>query len=117
MEEIKENLAQDETPFDKLEAVEYLEMHYEKIKKTHLKDLLKNEERNRKLRIETENFTFDYSHENITEDTLPLFRLLANQSKLFAKMEEMKNGVRKALTIPINLLIVREKSTNQRIEA
>ena len=57
--------------------------------KQHLKDLLSNEERNDKMVVNFDDILLDYSHEKIDEHMLSQFQCLADEAKLFERIEEM----------------------------
>ncbi len=80
--------------FDKLPSVQGLKQHYENFtQKTHLKELLKDESRNTKLRVEHgDNLIFDATHCKIDGDGFAGLVKIAEDTKLFDKIEAMFTG-------------------------
>ncbi len=80
--------------FDKLESVETLKAHYAlHTSKTHLKDLLNDEERNNKLRTQVgDDIFFDFTHTKIDSLGFDLLKKVAEEAKLTEKVNAMFNG-------------------------
>ena len=68
--------------------------HQEQIKSKHIKNLLKEEERNQKFVARFEDIVFDYTHEKITLETVEkYFKGVVEQYNLFDKIQGLFNGV------------------------
>jgi len=78
--------------FYELKSVLALGNHWEELKKKHLRELLSDESRNSKQIIQLENILFDYTHEIMNAQTIELFNHLADESKLWQKIEDMFSG-------------------------
>jgi glucose-6-phosphate isomerase len=77
--------------------VKALQAHYDTVLKTqHLRDLLKDADRNAALRVNSESSSlfFDYTHEKMDIKTLELLQAVADESKVFTKIEAMYRGDR-----------------------
>ncbi len=81
--------------FTNLEATLFLKTHWKKLQDEgiNLEKLLKNQERNASMQINFENFSFDFSHQNLDMDALHLLQILINQSHIVSRIKQMKNGV------------------------
>ena len=75
-----------------LKAVKELEEHKKELDKKHLRDLLKDDARNEKLKIQTDDILFDLSHEKIDEKALNLLKELAAEAKIKEQFEKMYSG-------------------------
>lgn len=80
--------------FDKLPAVQSLKQHYEHVtQKAHLKELLKDEKRNARLRVEHgDNLIFDATHCKIDSEGFSGLIKVAEETRLFEKIEAMFTG-------------------------
>lgn len=78
--------------FYELKSVMALKAHWEELKGTHLRDLLANEVRNKQLVIQLDSLLFDYTHQRVSGETLELFKLLAEEVRLWEKVEAMFSG-------------------------
>jgi len=74
------------------EAYRRLEENYNNLKGHHLRDLLRDEKRNSKLKLITDTIYFDYSHEKIDLNTLENLFSLAEETNLSKKFLNMFNG-------------------------
>jgi len=81
-----------EVVFYERNSVLALKNHWEELKSKHLRDLLNNEERNKRLVIQLDNLFFDYTHQRMNEQTLELFKVLADDIQLWDKIEAMFSG-------------------------
>lgn len=77
-----------------MEAISRLKAHASAIKQTHLRDLLKDLNRNASCSIKFENILLDYSHSKLNSETLDLLGELAKSSGLFEKVQSMFAGER-----------------------
>ena len=80
------------TDLPSLPSIKALEEHYKKLSSTHLRNLLGDEARNEKLKLQTENLIFDFSHEKMDADTVKLLGDLAAEVKIKEHFEEMFKG-------------------------
>ena len=69
-----------------------LESHVEDIDKTHLRDLLMNEERSNELWAEHDGVYVDYSRQRVTLETMDYLFELAEKQKLKERIDAMVNG-------------------------
>lgn len=61
--------------------------------KTHLRELLSKEERNAKLRVEhEEKIIFDFTHAKVDEEGFTKLLAVAQEAKIFEKIEAMFSG-------------------------
>ena len=83
-----------QTTFDKLSSVKALKDYYEnEVTKTHLKDLLNNEDRNSKLRASLDNkIILDLTHTKIDIKGIELLQKVVDETKIFDKVQAMFNG-------------------------
>ena len=65
-----------------LSSIKALEENYKQLSSTHLRDLLADPGRNSKMKIESNDFIFDFSHEKFNEQTLNLLSDLAKEAKI-----------------------------------
>ncbi|KAK9786064.1 hypothetical protein WJX73_005394 [Symbiochloris irregularis] len=75
-----------------------LEEHVDEIKRSHLRDLLLDETRCKKMFFENEGILADLSRQRMTEKTLQLLFKLADQANLKGKINAMFNGEHLNLT-------------------
>jgi glucose-6-phosphate isomerase len=75
-----------------LESIIRLREKFLLLSKTHLRELLKDSERNNTLSIIYDNILFDYSHEKIDTETLELLVKLAEERKIKEKFQAMFSG-------------------------
>jgi glucose-6-phosphate isomerase len=81
------------TPLTELAAWKSLTAHYEKIRGTHLRQLFKDDPgRGTRLTAEAEGIYLDYSKHRITDETVKLLLLLAEESGVKARLEAMFSG-------------------------
>ncbi|KAM3127433.1 hypothetical protein pb186bvf_020466 [Paramecium bursaria] len=66
--------------------------YYEKLKQTHLKDLLEDDERNSHLVAEYDGILLDYTHEKVDLNLLHLFQKLAEENHLPEKIQSIQQG-------------------------
>ena len=78
--------------FYDMKSVLALQNHWEELKGTHLRDLLKNEDRNNRQVIQLGDIFFDYTHQRMDPSTLELFKSLVDETKLWEKIEAMFAG-------------------------
>ena len=80
--------------FDQLPSVVALKEHFNKVtEKLHLRELLNQESRNEKLRIEhSDKFIADFTHVKIDEEGFSKLIKVAEEAKLFEKIESMFAG-------------------------
>ena len=77
------------------EIYTHLQSHAQEIKSLHLRDLFqKNPNRFNNFHIEWQDFLFDYSKNNITEETIDLLIRLAEESGLKQAIDDMFSGKR-----------------------
>lgn len=69
-----------------------LKDHVEDIKKTHLRDLLSNEERSKSMTVEFDGILLDYSRQQATLETTEKLFKLAEAASLKQKINQMYNG-------------------------
>ncbi|GLJ14646.1 hypothetical protein SUGI_0236940 [Cryptomeria japonica] len=69
-----------------------LEAHVADIRKTHLRDLLKDESRCKSMSIEYDGITLDYSRQRATQETLEKLFNLSKVAHLKEKIDRMYNG-------------------------
>jgi glucose-6-phosphate isomerase len=69
-----------------------LKAHVEDIKKSHLRDLLSNEERSRSMLVEFDGILLDYSRQQATLETREKLFQLAEVASLKQKINQMYNG-------------------------
>ncbi|KAI5443155.1 Glucose-6-phosphate isomerase [Lathyrus oleraceus] len=69
-----------------------LKDHVEDIKKSHLRDLLSNEERSQSLMVEFDGILLDYSRQQVTLETREKLFKLAEVASLKQKINQMYNG-------------------------
>ncbi len=79
-------------PLIQSQAYKRLVENYNNLKGFHLRDLLRDEKRNSKLKLVTDTIYFDYSHEKIDLNTLENLFSLAEESNLSKKFLNMFNG-------------------------
>ena len=77
-----------------LPSIKLLEENYASLSNTHLRDLLKDDARNNQLKIESDDFIFDFSHEKMNVDTMKLLSSLAKEAKVKEQFEQMFNGTK-----------------------
>ena len=77
-----------------LPSIKLLEENYASLSNTHLRDLLKDDARNNQLKIESDDFIFDFSHEKMNIDTMKLLSSLAKEAKVKEQFEQMFNGTK-----------------------
>ena len=69
------------------------EIYDDEIRHTNLTELLKDNERNSKLRIKHENLVADFAHQKLTQKILDVpFGTLVESTKLYEKIDAMFNG-------------------------
>ena len=78
--------------FYDMKSVLALQNHWEELKGTHLRDLLKNEDRNNRQVMQLGDIFFDYTHQRMDPSTLELFKALVDETKLWEKIEAMFAG-------------------------
>lgn len=81
--------------FDKLQSVKALKDYYDAaIRKTHLKDLLKDKERNSYLFLNHEEgkLFLDCTHTKIDGEALELLAKVAIESQVYQKVQQMLKG-------------------------
>ncbi|GAA0187137.1 isomerase [Lithospermum erythrorhizon] len=76
------------------EAWKELESHVEDIKKTHLRELMSDEDRCMAMMVESEGMLLDYSRQCATVDTINKLFSLAEAAHLKEKISRMFNGER-----------------------
>ena len=82
-----------QTPLTSLPAWKALQVHYEKIRSQHLRELFKSDpQRGKRLTAEAEGIYLDYSKHRITDETMRLLLDLAAQSGLRDRIEAMFTG-------------------------
>jgi glucose-6-phosphate isomerase len=82
-----------QTPLTSLPAWKALQVHYEKIRSQHLRELFKSDpQRGKRLTAEAEGIYLDYSKHRITDETMRLLLDLAEQSGLRDRIEAMFTG-------------------------
>ena len=82
-----------EKTFDKLPAIVALKKHYDEVtSKTPLKDLLQDEERNRRLTVKFDKMMLDYTHTKIDSKGLDLLVKVARSAELDEKIADMFSG-------------------------
>ncbi len=70
-----------------------LQQQYQIMKQTSLLDLFKNDvNRFEKFNLKLNDFVFDFSKNNITEETLNILVKLANECKLLEHIDSMFQG-------------------------
>ena len=110
MEEEKDAL------FYNLEGVKQLQAHWKQSKtdpKLHLRKLLEDEARNEKMNVKFDHLIMDYSHQNITPQTMELLAKVVKETKLFEKIDKMFKGVYITIYIYVgNYKYIRTKSSN-----
>ncbi|CAK8533590.1 unnamed protein product [Lathyrus sativus] len=74
------------------QAWKELKDHVEDIKKSHLRDLLSNEERSQSLMVEFDGILLDYSRQQVTLETKEKLFKLAEVASLKQKINQMYNG-------------------------
>uniref|UniRef100_A0A2N9GN38 Glucose-6-phosphate isomerase n=1 Tax=Fagus sylvatica TaxID=28930 RepID=A0A2N9GN38_FAGSY len=74
------------------EAWKDLKGHLEEIKKTHLRDLMKDAERCKSMMVEFDGVLFDYSRQRATLETVDKLFKLAEEANLKEKIHRMYNG-------------------------
>lgn len=75
-----------------LSSIKALEENYKQLSSTHLRDLLADPGRNSKMKIESNDFIFDFSHEKFNEQTLNLLSDLAKEAKIKEQFDQMFKG-------------------------
>jgi glucose-6-phosphate isomerase len=75
-----------------LESITKLKEKYSQLSKTHLRDLLKDSERNSALSIHYDNILFDFSHQKLDQETLDLLVKLSEERKIKEKFQAMFSG-------------------------
>ena len=76
-----------------LPAWKTLEVHYEKVRHLHLRQLFADDpKRGERYAVEGAGLHLDYSKNRITDETIPLLIQLAEECKLRAHIEAMFNG-------------------------
>jgi len=80
--------------FDQLPSIKALKEHYDQVtNKSHLRELLQNESRNAKLRVEHEDrVIFDFTHAKIDEEGFAKLQQVAQEAQIFQKIEAMFAG-------------------------
>ena len=80
--------------FDELPSVKALKEHFDNItNKKHLRDLLNQESRNQKLRVEHEDkFIADFTHAKIDEEGFAKLLAVAEEARLSEKIQAMFAG-------------------------
>jgi len=80
-------------PATRRPAWKALEVHYEKVRGRHLRELFADDSgRGERMTVEAAGVYLDYSKNRITDETLRLLLLLAEQSGLRARIEAMFRG-------------------------
>lgn len=69
-----------------------LKNHVEDIKKTHLRDLMNDNERCKSMTTEFDGILLDYSRQRATQDTMQKLFKLAEEARLSEKINRMFNG-------------------------
>ena len=87
-------MVESSTTFDKVPSVVALKKHYDEVtSKTHLRELLQDEERNAQLRFQVGDKTWlDFSHTKIDSEGLRLLLEVAKEQKLSERILAMVNG-------------------------
>src|SRR4030095_16271732 len=86
-------------PAGKRQSWNALESHYQKVSKTHLRDLLKEDpKRGERMTVEGVGLYLDYSKNRITDETLKLLIGVAEESGLQSRIEAMFRGEKINLT-------------------
>jgi len=75
-----------------------LRENFNKLSKTHLRNLIADENRNSKCVISFENLIFDFTHEKLDLETIDLLEKLAEERNVRHKFEQMFNGERINIT-------------------
>ncbi len=85
---------QSNSTFDKLSSVQALKAHFDGVtSNTHLRALLNDEQRNAKLRVDhSDQFIFDFTHAKIDEEGFAKLLAVAEEAKLFDKIEALFSG-------------------------
>ena len=79
--------------FDKLASVSPLKTHYNTtLTNTHLKTLLSDSSRNEALRTTCGNFILDATHTKIDAKGMEMLKAVAEETKVFEKIQEMFKG-------------------------
>ncbi len=73
-------------------TVKKLRQKYDELSSTHLRTLLKDEERNKQLSILFDNILFDYTHQKVDNEAVELLLQLAEERGLKTKFEAMLSG-------------------------
>jgi glucose-6-phosphate isomerase len=80
-------------PLTKRPAWKALTAHYEKVRGLHLRNLFADDpKRGERMTLEAAGIYLDYSKNRITDETLRLLLLLAEQSSLRARIDAMFRG-------------------------
>jgi glucose-6-phosphate isomerase len=86
-------------PAGKRQSWNALESHYQKVSKTHLRDLFKEDpKRGERMTVEGVGLYLDYSKNRITDETLKLLIGVAEESGLQSRIEAMFRGEKVNLT-------------------
>jgi len=86
-------------PAGKRQSWNALESHYQKVSKTHLRDLFKEDpKRGERMTVEGVGLYLDYSKNRITDETLKLLIGVAEESGLQSRIEAMFRGEKINLT-------------------
>ena len=80
--------------FDQLPSIKALKDHFDNVTdKLHLRELLNQESRNEKLRVEhSDKFIADFTHAKIDEDGFTKLLAVAEEAHLFDKIGAMFSG-------------------------
>jgi len=74
------------------EVTKKLKENFTKLKDTHLRNLLTDEDRNSKCVISFENLIFDFTHQKVDLESLKLLTNLCEERKVKEKFEKMYSG-------------------------
>jgi len=75
-----------------------LRENFNNLSKTHLRNLIADENRNSKCVLSFENLIFDFTHEKLDLETIDLLEKLAEERNVRHKFEQMFNGERINIT-------------------
>ena len=101
--------------FYNLPSVKKIVDYFQFKDRKHLKELLKDKLRGDQMRIELDNFIFDYSHQNFSPDIFPLLEELVKETDLKHKIQQMFGGKRinKSEDRPVHHMALRALGENK----
>ena len=101
--------------FYNLPSVKKIVDYFQFKDRKHLKELLKDKLRGDQMRIELDNFIFDYSHQNFSPDIFPLLEELVKETDLKQKIQQMFGGKRinKSEDRPVHHMALRALGENK----